>query len=219
MKVVILVCAGLEWRSLKSLYNPPSNEIMVSPFGEYYEIQRDVILFRAGVGKTLSSAATQHAIDFFKPDLIFNFGTCGGVAPELKPHDILLATKTVQYDCIERMQPENSPFWSNMIVEIDNSWFNPSQGLIQGIIATADQDLSPENTALLRRHSVLGVDWESGAIAKICFLNKVRCCIIRGVTDTAEKGIETQANDYRANTPILMKKCMTDIFPAIMSQV
>lgn len=222
--ICIQICSGKEWRALKEILNTENS--LSYPFGEYIPFSvegKDCIFYNSGSSKTRSSAACQFAIDNWKPDVIFNLGTCGGVNEKLKKLDLIIANKTVQYDCIIRMGKKSSLFYEPFITEINNSWISLDNfhGTIkEGIIATADQDLNEEFLDLLRAENVLCADWESGAIALVCKLNNIRCCIIRGVTDIPQKGHENseinQGEDYRTNTPLVMNKLIKIILPFLI---
>jgi adenosylhomocysteine nucleosidase len=84
-----------------------------------------------------------------------------------------------------------------------------------GTIASADQDLDDENRVFLQGKKVLAADWESASIAKICELNKIKCLILRGVSDIPEKSRklkeDIQERDYEKNTRNIMK----DLFSII----
>jgi adenosylhomocysteine nucleosidase len=181
------------------------------PFGEYFEhsIGRNKSIFvQSGDTKTRSAAACQFAIDRWHPDGIVNLGTCGGVANKIKKLDIIMARKTVQYDCIIRFGEAQGLFYKPMITVVDTSWIDISEvsrKLHKGTIASADQDLNVEWRAILRKEKVLGADWESGAISKVCELNKVRCLILRGVSDVPDR---RQASDFEKNTPIVMESLL-----------
>jgi adenosylhomocysteine nucleosidase len=112
-----------------------------------------------------------------------------------------------------------------MTTELDNSWIdstNISKKITIGIIGTADKDLNYETAQLLRKEKVLVVDWESGAITKICDLNKVKCLVLRGISDkpvSPEKADrEKQTKDYRQNTYSVMERLIT-LLPAIIKSM
>ncbi|MBZ9635232.1 5'-methylthioadenosine/S-adenosylhomocysteine nucleosidase [Clostridium sp. FP1] len=164
------------------------------------------------------------AIDNWKPTINFVLGTCGGVAENLHILDVVIANKTVQYDCIVKMGKERSLFYEPLVTLIDNSWidFNAfSDKVYEGIIATADQDLNLESLEKLIKENVLCADWESGAIAFICALNNVECCIVRGITNIPvikdENSDVNQGIDYRVNTPKVMEKLLKSILPKLIS--
>ena len=57
-----------------------------------------VILSKSGVGKVNAATTTQFIIDKYKPKYIINIGLAGGLSPELKAGDMVLAEKLVQHD-------------------------------------------------------------------------------------------------------------------------
>lgn len=162
----VQICSKLEWASLKSLWNITEDEIAYTPYGEY--IVKDVMgkgiaFFQSGATKTKSSGGCQYAIDRWKPEILFVLGTCGGVSENLNILDIVIANKTVQYDCISGMSGSSHLFFEYFIDDIDNSWidFNKlSVSIIEGLIATADQDLGNSQIDKLRNEKVLCADWE-----------------------------------------------------------
>jgi adenosylhomocysteine nucleosidase len=152
-------------------------------------------------------------------------GTCGGVAHNVKELDIILANRTIQYDVIERFGELSESFQKAQQTIIDVSWAKKYRGFEishVGAIASADQDLSLEWRDKLQTAKILAADWESASIAKICQLNKIKCLILRGVSDIPQD--ESSSKDSQGyhcchNTPIIMKllvnivREMTSIFP------
>ena len=116
-----------------------------------------------------------------------------------------MARKTVQYDCIIRFGEPKRLFYRSMVARIDTSWVDVSgvsTKVYQGTIASADQDLNRVWREKLQKENVLGADWESGAISKVCKLSKVKSLILRGVTDIPSG---TQSLDWKKNTPTVMR--------------
>ena len=218
MKICIEVCSGREWRAIKDILSVDSERISNSPLGEYFSasINKKEFLFQhSGPTKTRAAACCQLIINKWQPDLVVNIGTCGGVSEKLKCLDIILATKTVQYDCLDFMDGKDQIFYAPMVTELDNSWLKLDKiadHLYQGIIGTADQDLTYQTAIKLRENGVLAVDWESGAIAKICELNNTKCLILRGITDIPANRHDSdktqQTNDYKKNTYSVMEKLL-----------
>ena len=56
-------------------------------------------------------------------------------------------------------------------------------------------------------------DWESASIAKVCKLNRIKCLILRGVSDIPEmrRGSKEdfQERDYQRNTRIIVKDLLS----------
>jgi adenosylhomocysteine nucleosidase len=51
-------------------------------------------------------------------------------------------------------------------------------------LLSADRDILPEQVGWLQEQfGGVAADWESGAIAWVCSRNKVKCLILRGVSD------------------------------------
>ena len=225
MLICIHICSGREWRSTKEIFEVKREDIHNYPLGEYFnqEIQNNqCLIYHSGPTKTRAAAACQYAIEKWKPDVVIVLGTCGGVSENLKIFDIVMANKTVQYDCLDFMDGTEDIFNSPMTTELDNSWVdinNIPEKITIGIIGTADKDLNHETAKLLRKENVLVVDWESGAITKICELNKVKCLVLRGISDkpvSLEKADrEKQTNDYRKNTHSVMERLIS-LLPIIV---
>lgn len=224
MNLVIQICADLEWKSAKQILKIKTDKLHRQPFGEYFEYPialRESIFYQSGATKTLSAAACQFAIDTWHPDAVVNLGTCGGVSDNIRKLDIIMATKTVQYDVIQRFGEPSHPFYKPMITSVDTSWVDIGlvpEKIQKGTIATADQDLNYKNRKRLQEKDILGADWESGAISKVCELNKMKCLILRGVTDIPKEEVslskDIQASDYKNNTLAIMK-CLFKIIGRI----
>jgi adenosylhomocysteine nucleosidase len=64
---------------------------------------KPIVLARTGVGKVNAAMVTTLLICNFKPDHVIFTGVAGGINPELKTGDIVLAEKTVQHDLGRQM--------------------------------------------------------------------------------------------------------------------
>ena len=221
MKLAIHICSEIEWRNTKAILKISTAKLQSQPFGEffYYRIgQHRSIIYQSGATKTRSAAACQFAIDTWHPDAVVNLGTCGGVADKVKKLNIILADKTFQYDVIQRFGKPSVCFKRGLKKTLDISWVDltkVSRTIYIGTIASADQDLADEHRKVLQNKKVLTADWESASIAKICKLNKIKCLILRGITDIQKKQVslkrDIQDNDYKKNTPIVMKELFSII--------
>jgi nucleoside phosphorylase len=223
--ICVQICSELEWQAVKDILNPQNEDTNNYPYGEYFGQaigHKQIIIFNSGDTKTKSAAACQYAIDHWNPKIIIVLGTCGGVDERLKLLDVVSADKTAQYDCIIRMAGENNYFYPTFDVDIDNIWIDYSlfpEKIHSGLIATADQDIDYAKRKELIKHNVLAADWESGAISYVCKMNKIKCCIIRGVTDVPTGNDKKQGTDYKYNTPLIMKKLINDILPCLLKQI
>jgi nucleoside phosphorylase len=220
--VVIHINSTLEWAAINDVVKP--SNICSFPYGEYFTekcLGIDCTFYHSGETKTLAAVACQYAIDHWKAELVIVLGTCGGVSDQIKKFDIILVQRTAQYDIKPIAKLDG--FFSEE-VEIDNSWLNIEEfrlPLKTGFIATADQSVTSSNHYLLSEHEVLAADWETAAIAKICSINGIRCCVLRGVSDVAfgdESNGEYQLNDYKNNTGTIMSILVKGYLPYILSR-
>jgi adenosylhomocysteine nucleosidase len=225
--ICVQICATNEWEAFRKIKGFPVERFLTYPYGTYVEENikgLDCIFYLSKATKTRSAGACQYAIDNWNPKRIILLGTAGGVSTQLKNLDLVVASRTGQYDCIEGMGAENDFFYEIFNEELDNNWIDFSKlppRTFQGLIATADQDVGFLKAEELRKYDVLAADWESGSISHICNLNNVPCCIIRGVSDVPKsddpEDIKNQREEFIKNTPIIMEILLIKVLPALLS--
>ena len=188
--VVVVISADIEWREIKLLL--PLMEIHTSPFGEWSDTEFDVngehqkvTFVQGGWGKIAAAASTQYIIDRWEPDYLINLGTCGGFQGEIDKGAIILVSKTIIYDIVEKMgDPDEALDYYTTFLDL--TWLTEDypQEIMKTTLISADRDLDPEEIPALRnKFGAVAGDWESGAIAYIASLNGTKCLILRGVTD------------------------------------
>ena len=199
------------------------SDILQSPYGPYFYTQFDfwqerVIVYFSGYSKEKAAGCAQFMICNNPIKHLFVIGTSGGVDQRLNLLDVVIASETVIYDCIEKLENEQSLFPEDFRTPVDIGFISgkvlPEKTWI-GRVATADQDIDATVRAHLMPHDVLVADWESGAIALIAKLNHIPFTVFRGVSDLPNKDLtqEQQAEQYRTNTPKLMKRLVTEYLP------
>src|SRR5262249_26187741 len=218
----VQICSGSEWRATTPLLAIPHEAVQRFPYGEYAHVSiagRRCVFFYSRRTKTRAAGACQYAIDTWNVDPVFVLGTCGGVAERLRVMDIVLAVRTIQYDC----QDQRPDMQLNVLADL--SWLDLTclnEHILLGTVASADHDLTFDHLDPLRKHHVLAADWESGAIATVCSLNRVRWAILRGVSDipraSGEDDARRQRRDYERNTPAVMESLLT-LLPTMISGI
>lgn len=194
MQTVVLISANAEWRTIKRLF--PGADFQTSPYGEWFTRPAEatpsssVTFFHGGWGKVSAAATAQYVIDHFRPDLLVNLGTCGGFEGRIQAGTLILVEKTIIYDIIEQMSDPDEAIGAYS-TEIDLSWLGnycpPS--VVRGLLVSGDRDIVVEDIPnLVRRFGAVAADWESGAIAWVANKNRVRCLILRGVSDLVGAG-------------------------------
>lgn len=198
MNVVVLISADAEWRAVRQLLQV--GEIELTPFGECFrhdliiqDRECNLILMQGGWGKIAAAASTQYAIDHWRPKMLVNLGTCGGIAGEIERGEIVLADRTLVYDIFEQMgDPESHIAYYS--TKIDLAWLEkpyPTK-VRRGLLISGDRDLAPDEIKeLKRKYGAIPGDWESGSIAFVAQRNDTPCLILRGVSDiVSEQGGE-----------------------------
>jgi adenosylhomocysteine nucleosidase len=187
MKTVVLISANAEWRSIKPLF--PAAEVQVSPLGEWFDTEL-ATFFHGGWGKISAAATTQYVIDHFQPDLLVNLGTCGGFEGRIETGTIILVEKTIVYDIIEQMTNPDEAIGHYSTV-LDLAWLPEANPTVvqRGLLVSGDRDIVVDDIpGLISRFGAVAADWESGAIAWVANKNRVRCLILRGVSDLVGSG-------------------------------
>jgi adenosylhomocysteine nucleosidase len=205
--IIVLISANSEWQAVKEILSPA--EIVYTPMGETFDVQ-PLTYFHGGWGKISAAATTQYVIDHFQPDLLINLGTCGGFEGRIARGTVILVTKTIVYDISEQMSDpdEAIDYYST---ELDLSWLPaPLPHPVQpGLLVSADRDILPADIpGLVQKYGALAADWESGAIAWVANRNRIRCLILRGVTDlVSPDGGEAYGNIglFHENSKSVMK--------------
>lgn len=187
---VIIISANIEWQVVRDYF--PQANIHNSPLGQWFEQtiavaghNQPVIFLHGGWGKIAAAASAQYAINRWSPRVLFNLGTCGGLAGRIESGALVLAEKTVVYDIIEQMTDPAAAI-AHFTTEIDLSWLAEPypQPVCRTLLLSADRDLVADQLPqLIEQYGAVAGDWESGAIAWVAARHGVRCLILRGVTD------------------------------------
>ena len=224
--VVILISANVEWKGISKFHKDV--KMKSSPFGKWFEtsiqVQSksgllrpfEVIYFHGGWGKISAAASTQYIIDIWQPELLINFGTCGGFEGEVERGTIILAEKTIVYDIIEQMY-DSEDHIAHYTTVIDLSWLDTDYPLPvkKSILVSGDRDLIQEQVPELNtQYGAIAGDWESGAIAYIAAKNGTQTLILRGVSDlVGESGGEAYDDVliFEENTHLIMRKLVDSL--------
>jgi adenosylhomocysteine nucleosidase len=186
VRAVFLISAQAEWKALAprlagaTLHDSPYGQWLVHRLGA-----EDVVFFHGGYGKVAAAGSTQYAIDRWHPALLVNLGTAGGFGEGVAVGDVVLATRTVIYDIIERMGDPYEAI-ADFATTLDvSAWPARLRHLVSlAPLVSADRDLAPEELERLRtRYQAPAGDWESGAIAFVASHNRTRLVILRVVSD------------------------------------
>lgn len=225
VRAIVQIAAQAEWSSLLDLLgaNPVGlQQALGSQFVSLWQGDTEIIAVHGGTGKIHAAAMAQYAILTWNPALVAVIGTSGAVAPWLKPLDIVLADRTIVYDLDSGLDGSTDENIRDLTTDLATPRLPtpPAFPIYVGTVLTGDRDVTAQNVESLRaRFDGLVADWESGAVARVCRLNNVRCVVLRGVSDTPYAGDTDQLHSYRQNTPVIMDRLWHLLTEVILDQV
>lgn len=164
-------------------------------------VGQQVVVCKSGVGKVNAALATQILIDLFQVELIVFSGVAGALRAKLKVGDIVVSTKTQQYD----VNFTAIGFPPGIIPSLRTSIFPADPRLIQlaakaaqsvmgkvftGKILSGDRFVASRELVnrLLKTFGGLCVEAEGAAVGQVCFLNEIPFVVVRGISDRADQG-------------------------------
>jgi len=199
VKYAVVISADMEWKAVKRIF--PEEAYQSSAWGEFFFKKisdRNVLFFHEGWGKVAAAGGTQFLIDTFKPEIIINLGTCGGIAGKIDRFEVVLVDKTIIYDIKEAMGDSKEAI-DSYSTAIDLSWLGTHypQKVTKALMVSGDRDLQFDEIERLKtEYGAIAGDWESGAIAYVAQKNKVRTLILRGVGDVVSAASDETYNNF-----------------------
>lgn len=211
---MILVIAAMdeEYQELEKLMND-GKQIMCCDIKCYlgYINNKEVLLMLSGVGKvnaaySLTTILRKYAISF-----VVNIGSAGGIVNEhnVSALDIVIAKKVCYHDVdltLANRLPGVLPnlpqyFESSLTKEMLDALEDSGLKYHHATIASGDQfvcDLDRVSYITETFDDVCAVEMEAGAIAHLCFLNKIPFVVFRSISDVVglEADNQMQFEEY-----------------------
>lgn len=160
---------------------------------------KDVVVAKCGVGKVFAAICAQTMILNFKPDLIINIGVAGGHRTKTQIGDVVLASSTVQHDMdtsplgdpvgmISGINIVNIPCSKDITNQVESIVNNIGIPCRIGVIATGDKFICSDEdvSRIAKSFDAIAFDMESGSIAQVCYVNEIKCCILRSISDNGD---------------------------------
>ena len=196
MKLGIITAMGSEYDQLAQLLadkveqNEGRHQYITGHLGD-----NELVLMQCGIGKVNAAAGTADLIHAHHPDCIISTGVAGGIDKCLKVMEVVVSSRIVYHDvwCGEGNaygQVQGLPLY----FEGNRTLLDCALGLASetrihdGLICTGDKfitDRTELNEIKKQFPDGLAVDMESGAIAHVCYLNKISFISFRIISDTA----------------------------------
>lgn len=175
----------------------------------------DIVLAQCGIGKVNATICTQMLIDHFQPEALVFSGVAGGLLPNMRAGDMVIASHLIQYDMDltafgrrhgeipghESRMIESDPGLVQMAATAFDAAFPASPdgpSLMLGTVVSGDRFIQDPETLrwLQREFSALATEMEGAAVGYTCGLNGVPFVVIRGLSDSAS---ETASGDFASN--------------------
>lgn len=194
----------------------------------FYEIDyKDSKIFIAysKIGKVHASITATTLITSFKCEKIIFSGVAGGLNPNLKVGDLMLATQLCQHDVDITAFGHPLGFIpeSSVYVVTDDALNTLAReiakkhniSLKEGIIASGDQFIhdADKKNWLVNHFQADAVEMEGAAVGVVCNLFKVPFCIFRSISDSADGEADVSFDTFlqqAADTSALFVKEMID---------
>ena len=169
---------------------------------------KPVVLLRCGIGKVNAAAGAALLIERYKPSLVINTGSAGGIDPALSLGDAIISDGLIQHDvdvtgfgypagqvpgmpAVFAIAPELVALAEAAVEELKAEKILPENFThVRGLIGSGDTFMHDEaKIAALRAGfpAMRAVEMEGAAIAQICYMFATPCIIIRAVSDIAGK--------------------------------
>ena len=202
-------------RLIGAMREPAHREISGVPFTCGKLLGTDVVIARAGVGKVNAAVCAQTMALIYEPELIINSGVSGALSPDLRVGDVVIGTDVVQHDVDTTALGDEPGFVSTvdrLSFPLDNfastaiAAAAEELGIraVRGRIASGDQFVASteRKEEIVRLFSAVTCEMEAGAIAHVCFLNRIPCAVIRCISDG---GNEEAPLSYEEFLPLAAK--------------
>ena len=186
---------------------------------------QEVVVVKCAVGKVNAAIVTQRLIDNYGCDAVMKVGVAGGVAPEVKKNDVVIATELMEHDMDAFEGPgiipnmETSKFVADsLLVECAKSACEKVCGagnFHAGVHVSGDQFICTDEKKdwLKATFNPLCAEMEGGGLAHACHVNHVAFVVLSSISDMADdNAVQTfaenkdEAVDYTTNVVLEMLK-------------
>lgn len=207
MRIGIIGAMEVEVDALRAnLINKKEIKIGHFTFYEGMISNANVVVLLSGIGKVSASVGATLLIERYKPHLIINTGTAGGLSTA-KIHNIVLAEKVAYHDVDltgfgyklgqQAQMPAAFKADENTLQLAKEICKEQQQNTLCGLIVSGDSFISdPVRLQQISTHfpKALAVEMEAAAIAQVCYLFNVPFLVLRAISDKAGEG-NTNAYD------------------------
>ncbi len=178
---------------------------------KYYEVNYnglDIVLAYSKIGKVFASLTASTMIQKFGCDILLFSGVAGGINPNLKIKDLIIANKLCQHDLDitafghpygfvpeGKVLIDTTKQLRDIAVEVAKE--NDIK-VIEGIIATGDQFVhSLERKDFIQKtFNADALEMEGASVAVVCDCLNIPFFILRAISDTANGGADIDFDEF-----------------------
>ncbi|MDE8282006.1 5'-methylthioadenosine/adenosylhomocysteine nucleosidase [Erysipelothrix rhusiopathiae] len=153
---------------------------------------QEVIVAQSGVGKVNAAYTASSLIGVYKPHIVLNIGSAGGLKSDQKHGDMVVATHLQYHDLYIGPGTQTD---KRFIFETDANLFQTAKKTLEsmekryhvGLIVSGDQFVTKSSQAFLniQKHfsDAICVEMEATAIAHVCHRSQTPFIVLRGLSD------------------------------------
>lgn len=157
--------------------------------------KNEVYAIKSGCGQIDAASATQYLISKYGTEIILNYGVTGALKKELTVKDVFIVKGVINHDfdisTFDDVKPHQYSDLKSEIIPLDEGLIRfvktIKPDLKDVIVASGERFVDDLNDKL--NLASLGCDicdMEIAAIARVCFLNGVKCLSIKSISDTLD---------------------------------
>ncbi|MBE6742266.1 MAG: 5'-methylthioadenosine/adenosylhomocysteine nucleosidase [Ruminococcaceae bacterium] len=208
----IIGAMDVEVNSLKSIVTNKTSKYFADIEFIIGEIESSkVCIAQCSPGKVNAALCTQLMIDKFDIDNIINIGVGCSLDESVVIKDIVVASDLCQYDYditalgeewglingIDKVKIETSCELSKKLEETAKSC---GYNVHRGTIASGDTFIgSKEQKKRINNHfSAVCGEMEGGAIAQVCYINRVPFAVLRTISDGGDENVQINYPEFKA---------------------
>ncbi len=157
--------------------------------------QIPVVAVYSGVCRVNAAIAAELLVEVFGVGAVVNAGTAGGIDPEARLFDTVIAEHAVYHDVAKDVLTEFHPWMPSPDFSSGGKLLSAARRyaetaaypILFGTIATGERFVENRDRERIRqRFAPLAVDMETAGAAHVCYVNRVPFVAVRSITDTGE---------------------------------
>ncbi|PWD87530.1 5'-methylthioadenosine/S-adenosylhomocysteine nucleosidase [Ignatzschineria cameli] len=210
MMIGIIGAMAQEVSLLASMINNPQKQIIAGVEFIQGELQgHQVVLLRSGVGKVQAAMATTLLHEHYKPSLIINIGSAGGLISGMEIGDIIISSESGHHDvdlspiglepAVLPDLPKTFPSDPKLIALVEDALTELDINSKIGLIATGDTFIADQKQVAQIKAifpNVLAVEMEAAAIAQVAHLYQTPFIVMRALSDLPDKEMPMSFVEY-----------------------